>query len=257
MYFYLYDTFVNEKKYESLLGKAENRLIELGINGRTEKMSVLKNMKELIADAIDKGAHTIVAVGDDRTLLKTINIAARYKDVLVGYIPIKERSVFRSILGLEDTVSACTVVSKRLAKVVDLGKANNDYFIGSAEIPDASKVKIECEGAFKVSSTDPEFTLSVQNLGNLFAPEFQRHDARDGLLDVVIAPPEKSGLKKLVGKGTASEKATVFKTKNIRVLAEEKSMPVVLDDEITLKTPVKITIEPKKIKLIVGRDRII
>ena len=62
MYFYFYDTFVSDKKNEQLLGKIENRLIELGINGRTEKLTVLKNMKELIEDAIKKGAHTIVAV---------------------------------------------------------------------------------------------------------------------------------------------------------------------------------------------------
>ena len=47
MYFYFYDTFVSDKKNEQLLGKIENRLIELGINGRTEKLTVLKNMKEL------------------------------------------------------------------------------------------------------------------------------------------------------------------------------------------------------------------
>ncbi|MBU0732489.1 hypothetical protein KKC88_06460 [Patescibacteria group bacterium] len=257
MYFYFYDTFVSEKKFEPLLGKIENRLIELGINGRTEKLTVLKNMKELIDDAIEKGAHTIVAVGDDRTLLKTINIAARHKEVLVGYIPIKEKSVFANILGVADPVEACTVVSKRLAKVIDLGIANKDYFIGSAEIPDASKVKIECDGKFKVSATNPDFKLSVQNLGNVFSSDFKRYNARDGLLDVVISPPSSRGLRSLLGKNTGAEDATIFKTKKIKILSEGKSIPVILDDEVTLKTPLEITVESKKIKLIVGRDRII
>ena len=257
MYFYFYDNFVSEKKYENLLNKIENRLIELGINGRIEKLTVLKNMKELIEDGIKKGAHTVVAVGDDRTLIKTINIVAHHKDVLIGFIPIKENSVFTQILGIENTINACNIIAKRLAKIIDLGRVNQNFFVGSIEIPNAKNVKIECDGKFKVSSTNPEFSLSIKNLGHLFDRRtFQKFNARDSLLDVVIAPPNYSGLKKIVNK-KIEEDRTIFRAKKIRIASEDESVPVILDDEITLKTPLSITVKPKKVKLIIGRSRLL
>ena len=255
MYFYFYDNFTSEKKYENILNKVENRLIELGINGRIEKLTVLKNMKELIADGIKNGAHTVVAVGDDKTLVKTINILANYKDVLVGFIPLKEKSVFKDMIGIGDVVEACDIVSKRLAKVIDLGRANQNFFIGSVEIPEAHNVKIECDSKYRVSSTNPEFSLSIKNIGNLFhGDDFKEYDSRDGLLDVVITPPNYRGLKRMM-KTKSNEQETIFRAKKMRITSENESVPVILDEEITLKTPINIEVKPKKIRLIVGRNR--
>ncbi|MBU0671051.1 hypothetical protein KKF29_02730 [Patescibacteria group bacterium] len=256
MYFYIYDTFVNEKKFEPVLDKLENRLIELGINGRIEKLTVLKNMKTLIEDGIDKGAHTVVAVGDDTTLIKTINFVANHEDIMIGFIPIKENTVFGKIMGLNDITEACNVLSKRLAKVIDLGRASKNYFLGSIQIPNAAGVKIECDGEYKVSTNNQRASLSIKNLGDLFSGDFKEYNARDGLLDIVIAPPALSGFKKMVGREKA-EGETIFQAKKLRITSKNGSVPVILDEETTLKTPVDIEIKPKKIKLIVGRERVI
>jgi len=48
MFFYLYDAVVLDKKFSGLLERIESRIIELGINGRVERLTPLRNMKVAI-----------------------------------------------------------------------------------------------------------------------------------------------------------------------------------------------------------------
>ena len=46
MYAYIFDSFLQERKYQHELGQIENRLATLGIQGKIEKMTILKNIQE-------------------------------------------------------------------------------------------------------------------------------------------------------------------------------------------------------------------
>jgi hypothetical protein len=95
MYLYIYDSFLNDKKYTDLLIKIEKRITDLGIKGKVARLSVLKNMKELIMDGVKEGVQTVVAIGNNQT---------------------------------------CDILASRIIKKIDLGKINNYYFINTAEI---------------------------------------------------------------------------------------------------------------------------
>lgn len=256
MFFYFYDTFINEKKYESALIKTENRLIELGINGRIEKLTILRNGKELIEEAIKRGAHTIIAVGDDNTLLKIINIVANHK-VTVGFIPLRESSLAK-ILGIKDSLDACNVLSKRLIKKVNLGKANQNYFFASLLIPEVEGIKVECDEKYKISLKRKDNGLAIYNLGNFLDKtdeEQWKVFANKNYLNVYVLPPMARGLNKLFKANNAKETTSVFPAKKIKISSTEKTLPVILDKQTTLKTPIQVTIKPRKINLIVGRQR--
>ncbi|MFA6027351.1 MAG: diacylglycerol kinase family protein [Patescibacteria group bacterium] len=257
MFFYFYDTFINEKRFESDLIKTENRLIDLGINGRIEKLTILRNGKELIEEAIKNGAHTIVAVGDDNTLLKVINIVADHS-VAIGFIPLRANSKLARILGIKDCLDACDILSKRLVKKINLGKANQNYFFASISIPQVEGIKVECDEKYKVSLKQKDNGLAVYNLGNFLdvANEDQwKVFSNKNYLNVYVLPPAPSGLSKYFKTNNPQDAISVFPAKKIKISAEGKTLSVILDQQTTLKTPVQVTIKPKKINLIVGRHR--
>jgi len=255
MFFYLYDNFVNEKKYEETLTKTENRLIELGINGRIEKLSILRNLKELIEDGIKKGCHTIVAVGDDNTLIKVINIIAEH-NVTIGFIPMVANSKLAKIFGIKNSSDACDILSKRLIKKISLGKANQNYFLTALTINDSDQVAIECEDKYKISLTEKNCSLTIYNLGNFL----QKIDEKKwqifpqkNCLSIAICPTNQNSFSKFFKKNSSS-RSSLFAVKKIKITSQD-SVPILLDEQTTLKTPLTVTIKPKKISLIVGRER--
>ena len=63
MYHYIYDSFLSDKRYENEISQIEARILGLGINGRVDKLTILKNLKEIVEDGIKKGAETLVVMG--------------------------------------------------------------------------------------------------------------------------------------------------------------------------------------------------
>lgn len=54
MYYYIFDQFLNETKYQSLVNKIEARLTDLGINGRSEKLTILKSLPDTMNEIVKK-----------------------------------------------------------------------------------------------------------------------------------------------------------------------------------------------------------
>jgi len=112
MYYYIYDSFLNNKKYDKLLSQIESKVTDLEIKNRIFKMSVLKSVAELVTDAIRKGAKTIVAVGNDSTVNLILNLIAD-KNIILGIIPIenfslkKNQSMIAEFLGISNPIEAC------------------------------------------------------------------------------------------------------------------------------------------------------
>lgn len=257
MYFYFYDKFVQEKKYEVTRAKIETRLIELGINGRIEKLALFKNTRELIEDGIKKGAHTVVAVGDDATLCRVVTVAAAYK-VMVGYIPIVAGSRFGSMLGIPVAEGACEVLAKRLYRTIDLGKINQVFFLGAVELSARTAVQLWCDDNYRVALVQQTNELLVLNLGDIVGGGVNGKSARlargtDGKLEVVILPqvPKKFWR-------ACEEQASVLLVKKIRINSADNSNPsveIIADNITKFRMPCTIEIVPKKIKLIVGKQR--
>src|SRR3989339_1961009 len=133
MYLYIYDSFLNDKKYSDLLISIEKRLTDLGIKGKIARLSILKNMKEMIMDGVKEGVQTVVAIGNAQTFAKVINVVADL-DVALGLIPVDNNNPIAKVLGIPPKVMACDVLASRIIKKIDLGKINNYYFLNTAQI---------------------------------------------------------------------------------------------------------------------------
>src|SRR3989339_705292 len=124
MYLYIYDSFLNHKKYTDLLTKIEKRITDLGIKGKVAKLSVLKNMKELILDGVREGVQTVVVIGNSQSFTKVINIVANL-DVTLALIPVENDSNIAKVLGIAPGVLACDVLASRIIKKIEVKRGVN------------------------------------------------------------------------------------------------------------------------------------
>jgi len=245
MYLYIYDSFLNDKKYTDLLIKIEKRITDLGIKGKIARLSVLKNMKELINDGVKEGVQTVVAIGDSKTFAKVINIVADL-DVTLGLIPVDNDNDIARVLGIPPKVLACDVLASRIIKKIDLGKINNYYFVNTAEIENADVV-IEYND-FKVEPVTQKNRIALYNFAAQGISE--KSNPVDGILEAVITPIKSTllGNKKITG--------TILPFTKIKIGSNaEEQVSILTDHQIITKTPAEIRVVPEKLKIIVGSER--
>ncbi|MBN1779292.1 MAG: hypothetical protein JW816_03675 [Candidatus Buchananbacteria bacterium] len=252
MYLYLYDSFLNQKKYNNQLARIETRLTDLGINGKISRLSPLRNIQELLADELRNGVKTVVVVGNDKTLNEVINIAAKF-DVIFGLIPVGGENHIASSLGIPIGEEACNIISGRIIKKLDLGKINNTYFLSDIKIA-GDQVTIECEDHYKIMPQASQSEISICNFKPALAGSFNQNgyfNPQDGLLEIFIQPIV-SGMSKFFKKPIMAQ--SIIPIRKIAIDSKQ-SVSVITDGQKVLKTPVKIEIVPKKLKLIVGKSR--
>jgi len=248
MYHYIYDSFLSDKRYENEIAQIEARILALGINGRVDKLTILKNLKEIVEDGIKKGAETLVVLGDDSTLCKVISFIAPFRKVTVGYLPLGPKQAIARLLGLPAGVLACDVLSKRMIKKFDLGKVNEKYFLFYLDVT-KNNVVIECDDNYRIQTLIPSSLLRICNLGMLEEEVF--FNPGDGLLEAVVVS-EKSGwnfFKK------SFKKDSVFPIKKAKIKCETECVPLLLDGQTVVKTPALVEIVPKRLNIIVGKER--
>ncbi|MFC1687888.1 diacylglycerol/lipid kinase family protein [Patescibacteria group bacterium] len=247
MYSYIYDSFLIDKKYQNALFRIEARLLELGINGRIEKLTILKSMKELVADAVSRKSETIVLVGNDETLTKAISFLTSHK-ITLGLIPIGPDNSIADMLGIPNGEKACDILSRRIIERIDLGKANGTYFLSRLEVPSMANVTLECNG-YVVSATQN----SAAKICNLSMSGRGRSNPQDGIMEAIIEPEDKKSIGSMFQKKYSRE--SVFPIKKAFIRGSQKNVSVLADGKSTIKTPVQIEIAPKELSIIVGRNR--
>jgi len=252
MYVYIYDTFVNEPRWQNSLARIETRLTDLGIAGKISRLSVLTSLKELISEAIKKGAETIVAVGNDETVNKLVPLVAEQK-VSLGIIPLGKPNYLAQLLGIPEGEKACDVLSARVIERLDLGKANEYFFLNHLEIP--GELNIKLNNQYSVKSLEPNQSITIYNFGNpSFDQQGKRYsDPRDGKLEIVFSGSNSAGLGKIFKKPSNRESVFSITTAQLNGLAEEQS--VIADNYTVINTPVKVGVAKNRLKVIVGRNR--
>lgn len=245
MYLYIYDSFLSQPKYSNFLTVVERRVTDLGIGGKIARLTILKNIKELITDAVKSGVTTIVAVGDDQTFAKIINTIAPL-NVVLGLVPADGSSKIARVLGIPPKESACDVVAARIVKKLDLGKINNYYFLNAAEITNA-KVQITCDGYSLAPLTELN-TVRICNVGSYGGP--MHSNPMDGRLEAIITPIQGGWLSK------KELQATILPFTKIRIQSlGEETASILTDEQMILKTPADVEIAPGQLRVIVGSNR--
>ncbi len=243
MYVYIYDDFLQDRRYERDIGLIETRLTDLGITGNVIRLAFFRDAQQVLQQEIRKGAKTIVAVGNDATLEKVLNAVEETRTV-VGYIPITTENPFANLLGVPQGAAACDILSARLVEDLDIGEVNGRKFLHEAVM----------DGTGCVVACDEKFTLSVKRKAqftftNLSAehPDVGVISPTDGKLTLVTRLPKLSlfGKKQDVGKVHVAS-MRVYAPKQITLQADGAKITA---QEFFFKTL------PGRLRVITGRER--
>lgn len=250
MFFYLYDSFVLDKKYTPILDRIEGRIIELGINGRVEKLTALRNIKEIIEQGIKTGAHTIVVVGNDHTFLRALQVVAQHNCAL-GYLPIGENTL-GSVFGINDPIEGCNTLSRRITKQLPLGKVNQTYFLTEATGEFPAGTHLRCNEQWNLITKTEATHCSIANLGNLNTTATHYDIPDQAQLQVTLQPqgPASTWLRK-----AKPLHPTTVSVNKVTIDHPEQAVAVRLDNTTIIKSPVTLSVKPKAIKIIVGKQR--
>jgi hypothetical protein len=239
MYAYIYDSFTNDAKYGRLLYKIEKRLTDLGLNGKIIRLGVSKNIKVAIDDEIRQGTKTIIAVGDDATVAQAVNaIAGNQSDekdqITLGIIPVAEKNnKLASTFGIKSISSACEILLSRRLNIFQLAQINQGYFLFKAVLS-APETVLEIDKTYVVQNTKP-VAIEIAN-----SP---------------VWPEEKISEKKLKLRVYNKEGESLFFIKELLIV--NKDLIVSTDDSFNIKTPARIKLSDRRIRIIVGKDRVI
>ena len=254
MFFYLYDQFVSDPKHDTARQRVEARLIELGINGRIERLTPVRNIKELIKMGLKQEAHTVVVVGGDETFLRTMNIIAN-KDAALAYIPFRSDTGIAKLLGIPDTMAACDILSRRIVSKMPLLRVNQNYALSTVVVPTTPPdLNIECDGEFTLS-TSRQHSLLISNLEDITAQQPDNEQTvQHTTIRLQFSNPThgKSSRKK-----NPIAAASAITAQQIKLSHTNSPVSVTLDNLTTLKTPLSISRIPEKLKVIVGKNRTI
>lgn len=258
MYYYVYDTFLSDKKYERILDKIKVTLMDLDIQGKHERLTLLKSIDELIKDEIKRGVNTVVILGNDKTLLRVVDTIG-HNNITLGMIPIGPENRIAEFLGIPPEEAACEVIAARKIAELDLGKANEQYFLSSLKIDkNLNRVSIQKDNYRVV----PQPNCIEFDIYNFYVPEgesdyekeMERYTPQDNKLELVIRKQALQGgwfkKRKILKPIDSIIQSKIFKIKSFEYL------PVVLDGYKVIKTPVTVELAPHKFKMIVGKDRL-
>ena len=249
MYYYIYDIFTSDKKYERVLQKIEARLIELDVAGGAKKMNVLKNLEEVINEAKNNQIKNIIAVGNDDTLGKVANLAVG-KNLTVGIIPIEEPNAIGSALGINSWEEGCRAVARRKIIEIDAGRINQQFFLFSVESP-TNAVSFD----FDNYSIKPLKNNQLTGLYNLnITKESFYASPNDGVMEAVFWPGQPGWWHKFLRKkSTAVGQKSIFPIKKLVIRHLKKPVSLTVDRQRIIKTPAEIEVTKKKLAIIVGR----
>lgn len=240
MYCYLYDDFIQgNKRFEKELALVENRLTDLGIAGKISRLALFRDAEEMVRDEIEKGATTIVVLGNDDTIRKVLNVIVDSK-VVFGMIPFGTKNTLAELLGIPEGVAACDVLSARRVEKVDIGTINSRKFITGISAAEF-RAEITFEEKFRVFPTTSA-ALEIRNLSSHSNP-------CDGILQAIIRTDVKHGFFK---RSTKEESILPLQSMTIRA---EKPFTLFVDGEQMDGARFDISVDPNCLKVIVGKTR--
>lgn len=249
MYSYVYDAFLAEGRFARELAQIETRLTDLGMTGRIDRLGPLRHPRELLRDAVRKGARTIVVVGNDDTIRQVVEVFPDFS-VALGIIPLGTPNRIAQFLGIPVGVAACDVLSARIIESVDLGKINKKYFLAAVTIPKGN-LTISCEDLFRVTPVRGG-TVSVCNL--MDPEQMQICNPQDGVFDLYVRPPR--NIKTFFRPTRRGEQTSVLPLRRVVVSsASPEPCTVFIDGDRVEETSFTIEIAGEKLRMVTGRGR--
>ena len=242
MHVYIYDDYLNKSKFNRQINQLEIRLTDLGLNGKIIRLGAIKNIKGAVQNEIKMGAKTIVAVGNNQTVNKIIGAIIDndvygdfQKKTLLGIVPIGDDNSIATSFGIKNIDEACSILLARRIEKIDLGLANNHYFLNNASISGAGTTinlgdySLECTAKGEIHIIN----LLSGYQKNRFA------NPHDGRLDIYVK--------------TKNGDDTHLTSNGFTIHNHDHELLV--DGVVYIKTPVNIAVAKNRVSVVVGRDR--
>jgi len=250
MYLYVFDEFVQDKKYQKELANIETRLTDLGISGKIARLALFRNAEEMIRDDLRRGVTTVVAVGNDETVKKVVNVAVE-NGVTLGLIPLGDTQNISKLMGIPYGVKACEIISARNVETIDIGIVNGNRFITGISIPNF-KAELTCEDSYRIRTYHPG-SLEIRNLAiGEVTNSVEVADPRDGRLEAVISVASTKRKSFLHRRRRSS--STILSL-NSMLIKSEQQMSLYADGEKMKGVRFEIGVEPMSLKVITGKGR--
>lgn len=236
MNLFIYDEYF--KKSQKTISSIEICLNKLRLSGKTIRLENIKNLSNIIRDEIKNGVKTIVAVGNNLTLHKTINSTAEknpdLSKIVFAFIPVGKDISFANFLGIKDEEEACHIILSRRLEKIDLPIVNNLFFFSNIKTSNKN-IEINVSNEYILNPLKKGQT-EVINLGqcsskNIFI------DPQDNLLNLCIK---------------SKKKDSYLKINDIIIKNSKESL---IDDCLKIKGDLKIKTSNIKINMIVGKNR--
>lgn len=240
LHFYIYDESLSQSKFSATVADMETRLTDLGLQGHVGRLGPLKNAKDMVKEALQAGARTIVAVGNDKTFAKVADAVARL-DLIMGVIPIGETNRIGKYFGITNTSSGCKILAARKIETIDMARINTQYFLTDAVIESNAPIKIQCDGNYNIDVTKTPTKITIANLSD-------EANCKDSLLNCFIDTTEQGWFR-------SKTRRTNVTAKKIYVVANKETVAWV-DQDAKIKLPIDCEIIPEALDIIVGKDRI-
>lgn len=255
-YYYIYDSFLTNRKHERVLAAIETRLTDLGIAGKIGRLTPFTNARGLVRDETRRGAKTVVVVGNDETVAQVVG-GIGDASVTLGIIPVGSPTNIAQSLGLPYGADACEVLSKRVTQMIDLGQINGQHFLSEVRLP-PGHFTVEGEGRYRISSLANDCEIVISNLRGIDTAVVgqavfkEPGDPQDGYLDVLIVPRQGKVMKALRGQAAS---ATVIPLRKLTVTSDQP-FAVSVDGRKTTYNSAVIEIAPGRLKVITGKERL-
>ena len=141
-YLYLYDNYLKERPFQSVVSIIETRLGDFEIVGKIIRLSTFTNPRVLVEDEMRHGVKNVVIVGNDDTLARVLTRAADL-EVTFGFLPIgQKKNYLAKILGIPLNEKSVETLAARKVEKIDYGIINkNRFFLSYLYVP-GPQVKI-------------------------------------------------------------------------------------------------------------------
>jgi diacylglycerol kinase family enzyme len=278
MYYYILDPqHIEQQKFERLQVELQGLLAEFKISGEMSRVTSLRSIQDLVETASERGTRTLVACGTDDTFNLMLSYL-RGRDFTVGFIPLDEDSYLGKILGIDSLLTAVKTIAARRIERVDLATLGPSYFMSYVEFGiTSSKLRnLSWWNSLKALSVpehklsiriDNSYTMEISCLGGIVANSRSTScnsdtiaNPTDGFLDLLVL--EKLNkldiikYKDVIAEGCLEKipKTSVIKCRKVEFL-EPRGFPLTMAGRVFTKVPAAIEIIPRRLRLIVGKNR--
>ena len=239
MNLFIYDDFL--KRHGKSINQVEATLHNLNLSGKIIYLESIKKIDELIKNEIVHGAKNIIAVGNNHTFNKVLNVVMTLDPKTIsalslGIIPIGENNSIAESFGINDEKTACHIILARRLEKIDVVQANDSFFIHTASLPaKGSILKIK---EFSIDPIKNGEIILINILPKKSPAKNITGNPQDGLLNLYIIN---------------QKNPSFFLLKEMEI--ENNRGKLILDESLEVNLPAQISVGQHKINVIVGRDR--